>query len=45
MIFCIEVLIGAYIEIQWYLGANDKNSSPFERDFNLRTITYNIDLW
>jgi hypothetical protein len=45
MFFCLEVLIGAYIEIQWYLSANDKSSSPFERDFNLGTITYNIDMW
>jgi hypothetical protein len=27
MIFCLAVLIDAYINIQWYLGANDKNSS------------------
>jgi hypothetical protein len=27
MIFCLAVLIHAYIKIQWYLGANDKNSS------------------
>jgi hypothetical protein len=30
MISFLEILIGAYIEIQWYLSANDKNSSPFE---------------
>jgi hypothetical protein len=27
MIFCLEVLTGAYMKIQWYSGANDKNSS------------------
>jgi hypothetical protein len=39
MIFFLKILISAYIEIQWYLGANDKSSSPFEWDFNLGTIT------
>jgi hypothetical protein len=45
MIFCLEVMTGTYIEIQWYLGANDKSSSPLEWNFNLRTITYNSDMW
>jgi len=27
MFFCLEFLTSAYIEIQWYLNENDKNSN------------------